>query len=69
MVGEMTEAVSAQCVFCDPPMERVLFSGDLTFWTMASEIDYQAAYNACVLEILAATVRRINAPTLAALQK
>ncbi len=34
-----------------------------------SEIDYQAAYNVCVRETLAATVRRINAPTLAALEK
>jgi len=33
------------------------------------KIDYQAVYNVCVNETLADTVRRINAPTLAALEK
>ncbi len=34
-----------------------------------SEIDHLEAYNICVLKTLADTVRRINAPTLAALEK
>jgi UrcA family protein len=34
-----------------------------------SLIDNQATYNVCVLESLAATVRRINAPTVTALKK
>ncbi len=33
------------------------------------KIDDQAVYNACVIETLADTVRRINAPTVAALEK
>ncbi len=33
------------------------------------KIDYQAVYNVCVNETLADTVRRINAPALAALEK
>jgi len=33
------------------------------------KIDYQAVYNVCVTETLADTVRRINAPTVAALEK
>ncbi len=33
------------------------------------KIDYQAVYNTCVNETLANTVRRINAPTVAALEK
>ena len=32
-------------------------------------IDWLAAYNVCVNETLADTVRRINAPTLVALEK
>ena len=33
------------------------------------KIDDRAVYNVCVIETLADTVRRINAPTLAALEK
>jgi UrcA family protein len=33
------------------------------------KIDFQAVYNECVVETVADTVRRINAPTLAALEK
>ncbi len=33
------------------------------------KIDYQAVYNVCVTETLADTVRRINVPTVAALEK
>ena len=33
------------------------------------KIDFQAVYTACVVDTMADTVRRINAPTLAALEK
>ncbi len=49
--------------------ERIKTTAEhLCFWLSDSrKIDYWAVYSACVNDTLADTVRRINAPTLAAL--
>jgi UrcA family protein len=51
--------------------ERIKTTAERLCFQMSDprKIDYQAVYNLCVNETLADTVRRINAPTLAALEK
>ncbi len=51
--------------------ERIKVTAERLCFQLADsrKIDYQAVYNTCVTETLADTVRRINAPTVAALEK
>jgi UrcA family protein len=51
--------------------ERIKTTAERLCFQLADprKIDYQAVYNMCVIETLANTVRRINAPTLTALEK
>ena len=52
-------------------LERLRIVAQHLCWELADErkISYQATYFACVNETLAKAVRRINSPTLAALEK
>jgi UrcA family protein len=51
--------------------ERIKTTAERLCFQLADprKIDYQAVYNVCVNEALADTVRRINSPTVAALEK
>lgn len=52
-------------------LERLKIAAQHLCWELGDvrKISYQATYNACVNETLTDAVRRVNAPTLAALEK